>query len=115
MLFLLFWQLLAAPFSPLFSFIPMPIATVTHFGENLLFSEPMMRRFVHACPDLSAELEFKRGRMSALPDHCFGYILHLGWTIRNILAAVALGTVIGLGVGLTTSAVTADCRCGPHP
>ena len=102
MLFLLFWQLLAAPFSPLFSFIPTPIDAVTHFGKNLLFSEPMMRRFVHACPELVEGLEFKRGRMSDLPDRCFGYILHLVWTTRNILAAVALGTVIGLGVGLSS-------------
>ena len=102
MLFLLFWQLLAAPFSPLFSLIPTPIDAVTHFGENLLFSEPMMRRFVHACPDLLDELEFKRGRMSDLPDHCFGYILHLLHTTRNILIAVALGTFIGLGVGLSS-------------
>ena len=101
-LFLLFWQLLAAPFSPLSSFIPTPIDTFTHFAQNLFFSEPMMRRFVHACPELVQEVEFKRGRMSALPDHCFGYILHLLWTIRNILAAVALGTVIGLGVGLSS-------------
>jgi len=101
-LFLLFWQLLAAPFSPLFSLIPTPIEAVTHFKEHLFFSEPMKDRFVHACPDLSEGLEFKRGRLSALPDHCFGYILHLLHTIRNILIAVALGTVIGLGVGLST-------------
>ncbi len=102
LLFLLFWQLLAAPFSPLFSLIPTPIAAVTHFGENLFFSEPMMDRFVHACPDLLDELEFKRGRMSDLPDHCFGYILHLVRTTRNILIAVALGTFFGLGVGLSS-------------
>lgn len=101
-LFLLFWQLSAAPFSPLFSLIPTPLDAVTHFWENLFFSEPMMQRFVNACPDLVAELEFKRGRMSGLPDHCFGYILHLAWTIRNILIAVGLGTVIGLTVGLST-------------
>ena len=99
-LFLLFWQLLAPPFSSLFVLFPTPIATVAHFAENLLFSEPMMGRFIHACPDLVQEVEFRRGRMSALPDYCFGYTLHLLWTIRNILAAVALGTVIGLGVGL---------------
>jgi ABC-type nitrate/sulfonate/bicarbonate transport system permease component len=40
--------------------------------------------------------------MSDLPDHCFGYVLHLVHTIRNILIAVALGTLIGLGVGLST-------------
>ena len=102
LLFLLFWQLLAAPFSPLFSLIPTPIDAVTHFGENLFFSEPMMDRFVHACPDLLDELEFKRGRMSDLPDHCFGYILHLVRTTRNILIAVALGTFFGLGVGLSS-------------
>ena len=102
LLFLLFWQLLAAPFSPLFSLIPEPIDAVTHFWENLFFSEPMMKRFVHACPDLAAELEFKRGRMSALPEHCFGYIFHLVHTIRNILIAVALGTFIGLGIGLSS-------------
>ena len=102
LLFLLFWQFLAAPFSPLSSLIPTPIDAVTHFGENLLFSEPMMKRFVHACPDLADELEFRRGRMSELPDHCFGYILHLAQTTRNILIAVALGTFIGLGVGLSS-------------
>lgn len=102
LLFLLFWQLSAAPFSPLFSLIPTPMDALTHFGENLFFSEPMMKRFVHACPDLLDELEFKRGRMSDLPDHCFGYILHLVRTIRNILIAVALGTFIGLGVGLSS-------------
>ena len=102
LLFLLFWQLLAAPFSPLFSLLPTPIDAVTHFGENLFFSEPMMDRFVHACPDLLDELEFKRGRMSDLPDHCFGYILHLVRTTRNILIAVALGTFFGLGVGLSS-------------
>jgi len=102
LLFVLYWQLLAAPFSPLFSLIPTPIDAVTHFEENLLFSEPMKDRFVHACPDLVGELEFRRGRMNALPDHCFGYILHLVRTIRNILIAVALGTFIGLGVGLSS-------------
>ena len=102
LLFLLFWQLLAAPFSPLFSLIPTPIDAVTHFGENFFFSEPMMDRFVHACPDLLDELEFKRGRISDLPDHCFGYILHLVRTTRNILIAVALGTFFGLGVGLSS-------------
>ena len=102
LLFLLFWQLLAAPFSPLFSLIPTPINAVTHFGENLFFSQPMMDRFVHACPDLLDELEFKRGRISDLPDHCFGYILHLVRTTRNILIAVALGTFFGLGVGLSS-------------
>ena len=98
LLFLLFWQLLAAPFS----FLPTPVEAVVHFWENLFFSEPMRDRFVHACPDLVEGLEFRRGRMSALPDHCFGYVLHLAQTIRNILIAVALGTAIGLSVGLST-------------
>ncbi len=102
LLFLLYWQLLAAPFSPLHSLIPTPINAVTHFGENLLFSEPMMKRFVHACPEMAEQLEFRKGRLSALPEHCFGYILHLVHTIRNILIAVALGTLIGLGIGLST-------------
>ena len=102
LLFLLFWQLVAAPFSPLFSLIPAPIDAFTHFRDNLFFSEGMMDRFVHACPDLADQLEFKRGRLSDLPDHCFGYILHLVQTIRNILIAVAIGTVIGLGVGLSS-------------
>ena len=101
-LFLLFWQLVAAPFSPLFELIPAPIDAFTHFRENLFFSERMMELFVHACPDLAGELEFKRGRLSALPDHCFGYVLHLVETTRNILIAVALGTVVGLAVGLSS-------------
>ena len=102
LLFLLYWQLVAAPFSPLYSLIPTPIDAFNHFRDNLMFSEPMMERFVHACPEQAAGLEFKRGRLSALPEHCFGYILHLLHTIRNILIAVALGTVIGLAVGLST-------------
>ena len=40
--------------------------------------------------------------MSGLPDRCFGYLPHLWHTTRNILIAVALGTVIGLAVGLST-------------
>ena len=99
LLFLLFWQLLIAPFA---SVIPTPIQAVIHFWDNLFFSEPMMERFVHACPDLAGDLEFKKGRLSDLPDHCFGYVLHLVQTIRNILIAVALGTLIGLCVGLGT-------------
>ena len=102
LLFLLFWELVAAPLSPLYSLIPTPIDAFTHFRENLLFSQPMMDRFVHACPDLAEELQFKRGRMSDLPDHCFGYVLHLVRTTRNILIAVTLGTFLGLGVGLST-------------
>ena len=102
LLFLLSWQVLAASFSPLFQLIPTPIDAVTHFGDNLFFSERMRERFVHACPDLLDQLEFKRGRMSALPEHCFGYILHLVRTTRNILIAVALGTFVGLGVGLSS-------------
>ncbi|MYB44090.1 MAG: hypothetical protein F4X74_04015, partial [Acidimicrobiia bacterium] len=102
LLFLLVWQLWAAPFSPLYSLIPTPIEAIIHFRDNLMFSQPMMENFVHACPDLSADLEFKRGRLSSLPDHCFGYVLHLLHTVRNILIAVALGTVIGLAVGLST-------------
>ena len=102
LLFLLFWQVLAAPFSPLFSLIPTPIDAFVHFRENLFFSERMMERFVHACPDLSEKLEFKRGRLSALPDHCFGYILHLLQTTRNIMIAVGVGTLLGLGVGLSS-------------
>ena len=102
LLLFLFWQLVAAPFSPLYSLIPTPIDAFIHFQENLLFSEPMMDRFVHACPDLAEELQFKRGRMSDLPDHCFGYILHLVRTTSNILIAVALGTLLGLGIGLST-------------
>ncbi|MXZ05897.1 MAG: ABC transporter permease subunit [Acidimicrobiia bacterium] len=101
-LFLLVWQLWAAPFSPLSSLIPSPIEAVNHFLDNLIFSEPMRDRFVHACPDLAAGLEFRRGRLFSLPDYCFGYILHLLHTTRNILIAVGLGTVIGLGVGLST-------------
>ncbi len=97
-LFLLFWQLMAAPFS----LIPTPIEAITHFGDNLFFSQPMKDRFIHACPDLSAELEFTRGRLSDLPDRCFGYIPHLAHTIRNILIAVALGTFIGTSVGLSS-------------
>ena len=102
LLSLLFWQLLAAPFSPLFHLIPTPIDALTHFGENLFFSERMRERFIHACPDLLDELEFTRGRMSNLPDHCFGYILHLVRTTRNIMIAVTLGTFFGLGVGLSS-------------
>ena len=98
LLFLLFWQLLAAPFS----LIPTPIEAVSHFRDNVMFSEPMKENFVHSCPDLAADLEFKRGRMSGLPDRCFGYLPHLLHTTRNILVAVALGTVIGLAVGLST-------------
>ena len=101
-LFLLFWQLVAAPFSPLSSIIPSPINTVTNFGENFFFSEGMMERHVHACPDRMGDLEFRRGRMLDLPDHCFGYILHLLHTTRNILIAVAMGTFLGVGVGLST-------------
>ena len=102
LLFLLVWQVWAAPFSPLYSFIPTPVEAFTHFRDNLLFSEPMKGNFVHACPDLSAGLEFKKGRMSGLPDRCFGYLPHLLHTIRNILIGVALGTLIGLAVGLST-------------
>ena len=102
LLSLLFWQMLAAPFSPLSHLIPTPIDALTHFGENLFFSERMRERFVHACPDLLDELEFKRGRLSDLPDHCFGYILHLVRTTRNIMIAVTLGTFFGLGVGLSS-------------
>lgn len=102
LLFLLSWQLLAAPFSPLFQLVPTPINAFTHFGENLFYSERMAERFVHACPDLLAQVDYGRGRMSALPDHCFGYVLHLVRTTRNILIAVAVGTLIGLGVGLSS-------------
>ena len=102
LLFLLYWQLLAAPFSPLSNLIPTPIEAFNHFRDNLMFSEPMKDNFVHACPDLSADLEFKRGRLDSLPDRCFGYLPHLLHTTRNILIAVALGTVIGLAVGLSS-------------
>ena len=101
-LFLLSWQFVAAPFSPLYNLVPAPIEAVTHFGENLFFSERMRERFVHACPDLLEEVAFQRGRMSALPDHCFGYVLHLVRTTRNILIAVGVGTIVGLGVGLSS-------------
>lgn len=100
--FLLFWHLAAAPFSPLYSLISTPIDAVIHFRENLFFSEPMKDRFVHACQDQLDGVAFRKGRMDALPDHCFGYILHLVWTIRNVFIAVAVGTCIGLGIGLST-------------
>ncbi len=101
-LFLLFWQLLASPFSPFFYLIPPPLDAVRHFGENLFFSERMLERYVHACPDLLDELELTGGGMFDLPDRCFGYILHLVRTTRNIMIAVTLGTVFGLSVGLSS-------------
>ena len=101
-LFLLIWQLIALPFSPLFYLIPPPIDVVRHFGENLFFSQGMLDRYVHACPDLLDELELTGGRMSDLPDYCFGYVLHLVRTTRNIMIAVTLGTVVGLSVGLSS-------------
>ena len=101
-LFLLIWQLIASPFSPLFYLIPPPIDAVRHFGANLFFSQGMLERYVHACPDLLDELELTGGRMSDLPDYCFGYILHLVRTTRNIMIAVTLGTVVGLSVGLSS-------------
>ncbi len=101
-LFLLIWQLIASPFSPLFYLVPPPIDAVRHFGENLFFSQRMLERYVHACPDLLDELELTGGRMFDLPDYCFGYVLHLVRTTRNIMIAVTLGTVFGLSVGLSS-------------
>ena len=99
---LLVWQLVAAPFSPLFYLVPPPFDAFRHFGENLFFSERMLERYVHACPDLLDRLELTGGGMFDLPDHCFGYIRHLMRTTRNIMIAVTLGTVFGLSVGLSS-------------
>ena len=90
------WTWLGLEESPLYYDIPPPYDTVRHFWENLLFSERMKERFVHACPSLAESA----ARITDLPDYCFGYVLHLLETTRNILIGAALGTIFGLSAGL---------------
>ena len=92
------WSLLGMEQSPLFYDIPPPLDTVRHFWENLMFSERMKERFIHACPGLTESGRFER--ISDLPDYCFGYVRHLLETTKNIMIGAALGTVFGLSAGL---------------
>ena len=82
--------------SPLYYDLPPPFDTVRHFWENFWFSEGMKRDFIHACPGLAGS----DGLALNLPDRCFGYVLHLFETTRNIIIGAALGTIFGLTMGL---------------
>jgi len=102
LLFFLVWEWLASPISPLLflmddpqTFMPRPWNTITHFVQNLLFSEGLQSRYItQACPEYASE------RIADIPDICFGYALHLLETTKNILIGAALGTIFGLSMGL---------------
>ncbi len=93
---------------------------LAHFWHNLGTSEDMRIKFVHACPDndptrinswfnqIFASLRgYKYAgddgvTIGSMPDHCFGYALHLVVTIIRILIGATLGTVAGLAIGLSS-------------
>lgn len=100
--FLAMWEWLASPISPFLllmddpqTFMPRPLSTISHFIQNLFFSEGLRSRYItQACPEYASE------RIADIPEICFGYILHLAETTKNILIGAALGTIFGLSMGL---------------